>query len=132
MVILPLNNTLNNIFLRQLLTRTKEKILIFGTNKHICMEFRTKIHITPSTGFITHRHSILLLGSCFSENIGSRLQKYKFDVDINPFGTLYNPRIHSARTGKTDRQGIYAGKRIVRSRESVAQLLPSFPLLSYR
>ena len=91
MVILPLNNTLNNIFLRQLLTGTKEKILIFGTNKHICMEFRTKIHITPSTGFITHRHSILLLGSCFSENIGSRLQKYKFDVDINPFGTLYNP-----------------------------------------
>ena len=32
-----------------------------------------------------------MLGSCFAENIGARLESERFNVDINPFGTLYNP-----------------------------------------
>lgn len=32
-----------------------------------------------------------MLGSCFSDNIGARLRYAMFNVDINPFGTLYNP-----------------------------------------
>jgi hypothetical protein len=31
------------------------------------------------------------MGSCFTENIGSRMETLKYDVDINPFGILYNP-----------------------------------------
>lgn len=31
------------------------------------------------------------MGSCFTENIGTRLANLKFDTDINPFGILYNP-----------------------------------------
>lgn len=31
------------------------------------------------------------MGSCFAENIGHRLQYYKFDVIVNPFGIVYNP-----------------------------------------
>ncbi len=31
------------------------------------------------------------MGSCFVENIGQKLEENKFTVDINPFGTLYNP-----------------------------------------
>lgn len=55
------------------------------------MEFRTQIKIgEPLFGF-THRDSILLMGSCFAENIGRKLQSCFFEVDINPFGTLYNP-----------------------------------------
>lgn len=34
---------------------------------------------------------ILMLGSCFSDNIGRQLQDYGFNVCVNPFGTLYNP-----------------------------------------
>lgn len=34
---------------------------------------------------------ILSLGSCFAQNIGQKLKDYKFDVTINPFGTLFNP-----------------------------------------
>lgn len=34
---------------------------------------------------------ILLLGSCFADEIGSKLQAAGFDVCVNPFGTLYNP-----------------------------------------
>lgn len=32
-----------------------------------------------------------MLGSCFAENMGERLQNAKFSVDLNPFGILYNP-----------------------------------------
>lgn len=34
---------------------------------------------------------IMMLGSCFSDNIGKALADYGFNVYINPFGTLYNP-----------------------------------------
>lgn len=33
----------------------------------------------------------LWLGSCFTENIGSRLKQLKFPAGVNPFGVLYNP-----------------------------------------
>ena len=40
---------------------------------------------------ISYTDKILMLGSCFSDNIGSQLADYGFDVCVNPFGTLYNP-----------------------------------------
>jgi hypothetical protein len=40
---------------------------------------------------ITHQDAILLLGSCFTENIGEKLLNSKFKVNINPFGIIYNP-----------------------------------------
>ena len=33
----------------------------------------------------------MFIGSCFTENVGNRMANLKFDVDINPFGILYNP-----------------------------------------
>lgn len=33
----------------------------------------------------------MFIGSCFTENMGNRMSGLKFDVDINPFGILYNP-----------------------------------------
>ena len=32
-----------------------------------------------------------MLGSCFAENMGSKFSYYKFDVDVNPCGIIYNP-----------------------------------------
>ena len=40
---------------------------------------------------ISFSNKITMLGSCFSDNIGSQLKNFGFDVMINPFGTLYNP-----------------------------------------
>lgn len=56
------------------------------------MEFRTKIDIPESSLSISHKHKILMLGSCFIENIGKLLTDNKFDVNLNPFGVLYNPQ----------------------------------------
>ncbi len=55
------------------------------------MEFRTKVEILNSYIRISHRSRLLMLGSCFIENIGKQLIDNKFDVDLNPFGILYNP-----------------------------------------
>jgi hypothetical protein len=40
---------------------------------------------------ISYKDSILMVGSCFTDNIGTLLKNYGFDVCVNPFGTLYNP-----------------------------------------
>jgi len=55
------------------------------------MEFRTKIEIPKSDISISHKTRILMLGSCFIENIGKVLLNNKFIVNLNPFGILYNP-----------------------------------------
>lgn len=54
-------------------------------------KFRTEIQIPPSDNKINHQTKGLLIGSCFSENIGKLLVENKFDVDINPVGIVYNP-----------------------------------------
>ena len=40
---------------------------------------------------ICHPNKIFLIGSCFTENIGSKLKQYKFSVMENPNGILFNP-----------------------------------------
>jgi hypothetical protein len=55
------------------------------------MDFRTHVQIPEVSFKIDHSAKMMMFGSCFSENIGSKLQQSKFNVDVNPFGILYNP-----------------------------------------
>ena len=55
------------------------------------MEFRTQIPITPQEPKIDHGSKVLLLGSCFVENIGRKLEYHKFQTLQNPFGILFHP-----------------------------------------
>lgn len=55
------------------------------------MELYTKIRLPKPRFYISYEDRILMLGSCFAENIGAQLENERFNVDINPFGTLYNP-----------------------------------------
>ncbi len=41
---------------------------------------------------IDYNSKILLLGSCFSENIGDKLNYFKFQTNQNPFGILFHPK----------------------------------------
>ncbi len=34
---------------------------------------------------------MVMLGSCFAENMGNILQRLKFDISLNPFGIIYHP-----------------------------------------
>ena len=40
---------------------------------------------------ISIRQALMVIGSCFAENIGNRLKHEMFDVHINPYGIVYNP-----------------------------------------
>ena len=55
------------------------------------MELQTKVNIKPSEKKIGYQDKILLLGSCFADNIGEKFSEYYFQTTLNPFGTLYNP-----------------------------------------
>ena len=55
------------------------------------MSFFTEIEIPEFPNQMDYSKSMMLFGSCFSENIGQKLIDLKFDVDMNPFGILYNP-----------------------------------------
>ncbi|ANW96545.1 GSCFA domain-containing protein [Wenyingzhuangia fucanilytica] len=54
--------------------------------------FRTEIKLaSQQQNVLDHQSKVLLLGSCFSENIGNKLSYYQFNTVINPFGTLFSP-----------------------------------------
>lgn len=55
------------------------------------MNFTTPIELPIGLPPITHAQQLLLLGSCFAENIGKLLEDNAFRCDVNPFGILYNP-----------------------------------------
>lgn len=55
------------------------------------MSFFTEIEIPEFSSKLDYSKSLMLLGSCFSENIGQKLIDLKFSVDMNPFGIVYNP-----------------------------------------
>lgn len=40
---------------------------------------------------IHHKDTILSVGSCFSTEIGCKLQTLEFNITVNPFGTIFNP-----------------------------------------
>lgn len=55
------------------------------------MEFYSRITIPQSSFSFSYNEQTILLGSCFVENIGKKLEENKFPIDLNPFGILYNP-----------------------------------------
>ncbi|MCE5173857.1 MAG: GSCFA domain-containing protein [Bacteroidales bacterium] len=55
------------------------------------MEFRTAIPVQIADFHLAHTDKMMILGSCFAENIGLMLKESGFRVSLNPFGVLYNP-----------------------------------------
>ncbi len=55
------------------------------------MNFRSEFTPKPFSIKMKHTDKLLLVGSCFTEQIGKKLAMYKFDVLENPNGILFNP-----------------------------------------
>lgn len=55
------------------------------------MNFRTNIQLKQERNQIDYESQLLLIGSCFSENISKKLSYFKFKTHSNPFGILFNP-----------------------------------------
>ena len=55
------------------------------------MKFKLTLDAQASNLQIGYQDKILLIGSCFTENIGAKMQKHLFEVKENPHGILFNP-----------------------------------------
>lgn len=55
------------------------------------MHFRLTFPVAPLEQALSHSDKLLLMGSCFAEEIGEKLQQHLFPTLINPHGILYNP-----------------------------------------
>lgn len=53
--------------------------------------FRTEIEDQQFEANLSYQSKMLTIGSCFSDTIGNRLRSSKFNVLVNPFGTIFNP-----------------------------------------
>lgn len=55
------------------------------------MDFHLEFTPKPFAQKINHQQPLFLIGSCFTENIGTKLKQHKFSVLENPNGILFNP-----------------------------------------
>lgn len=54
------------------------------------MKFRTEYQAEKITG-LDPRRRVVLIGSCFSDNIGCKMRRSLWKALVNPCGTLFNP-----------------------------------------
>lgn len=55
------------------------------------MDFRLEFTPKSFDVKINHQQNLLLIGSCFTEQIGTKLASHKFSILDNPNGILFNP-----------------------------------------
>lgn len=55
------------------------------------MKLTTPVEFPKAGVGISYGDRIMVLGSCFADNVGKRLKDRGFELYLNPFGTLYNP-----------------------------------------
>ncbi len=55
------------------------------------MKLQTQVPLKKATNQIDYSSQLVVLGSCFANNIGDKLAYYKFRALQNPFGILFHP-----------------------------------------
>ena len=55
------------------------------------MKFKLTLDAKPSKHTIAYGDKLMLIGSCFTENIGAKFKTHLFKVSENPYGILFNP-----------------------------------------
>lgn len=54
------------------------------------LKLQTPVEVGRSRISISLKDKVFVLGSCFADNVGGKMRDFGFDVEVNPFGTLYN------------------------------------------
>lgn len=72
------------------------------------MNLQTQIPLSSVDNQIEYRSQLLLLGSCFSQNIGKKLDYFKFQSLQNPFGVLFHPKAIENLVSKSVDQETYS------------------------
>nr|WP_299323206.1 GSCFA domain-containing protein [uncultured Maribacter sp.] len=81
------------------------------------MNLLTKIPLSKSENPIDYSSQLLLLGSCFSENIGAKLEYFKFQGLQNPFGILFHPLAIEKLIQKSVHQEVFTEKDVFHENE---------------
>ena len=55
------------------------------------MKFKLTLDAKPSSHNIVYGDKLMLIGSCFTENIGAKFKAHLFELSENPYGILFNP-----------------------------------------
>jgi len=76
------------------------------------MKLQTKIPLKKANNQIDYQSQLLLLGSCFSENIGKKFDYFKFQSLQNPFGILFHPLAIETLISKAIKGEAYSEKDI--------------------
>jgi len=82
------------------------------------MKLQTKIPLKRETqNLIDYKSNLLLLGSCFSENIGDKLSYFKFQSTQNPFGILFHPKAIENLISNTSNKKVYSSDDLIHQNE---------------
>lgn len=76
------------------------------------MDFRTTIKTRDEEPFMRHSDTMMLMGSCFSDNIGTKLKDAMVNVLVNPFGTIFNPLSIASSLDKIIDNTVIAGNEL--------------------
>jgi len=86
------------------------------------MQFRTVVPLQASNFKIDHETKIMLMGSCFVENIGSKLDYFKFPVLQNPFGIIFHPEPMERLLGRVATGKSFSSKDLIQFQERYVSL----------
>lgn len=80
----------------------------------ITMKLQTQIPLRKQQhNQIDYNSKLLLVGSCFSENIGNKLNYFKFQTTQNPFGILFHPKAIETFITNTINEKVFSEKDLV-------------------
>ena len=73
------------------------------------MKFKLTLDAKPSNHTIAYGDKLMLIGSCFTENIGAKFKTHLFELSENPYGILFNPvSVTNTLTEIMDKKGYKA------------------------
>jgi len=73
------------------------------------MKFKLTLDAKPSNHNIAYGDKLMLIGSCFTENIGAKFKTHLFELSENPYGILFNPvSVTNTLTEIMDKKGYKA------------------------
>ncbi|RAJ07983.1 GSCFA domain-containing protein [Arenibacter echinorum] len=76
------------------------------------MKLQTQIPLKKAENQIDYRSQLMVLGSCFANNIGDKLAYYKFQTLQNPFGILFHPLAIENLIFRAIHQKQYTGEEV--------------------
>ena len=78
------------------------------------VKLSTTVAVGRSSKPISLKDEIVLLGSCFVDNIADKLESAGFRITANPFGTIYNPASIAQAVELLDSQRLFTAEDCVK------------------